>query len=209
MQKPDLWQHIHTERSALAEVLADLDPLLWQHDTLCDGWSVHDIAAHVIAHPQIRPQHLPLMLARNLGRGYNAMIYREVKRLGARETREKVLDDFERFHGSRRHVPGTTAKEALIDVLVHTQDIVRPLGLRHQMPPDAALVAGRRALTQSLLMGWKSARGLRLVATDIDWTHGEGPTVAGPMQELLMLICGRAPDAALLTGDGRELLRSR
>jgi uncharacterized protein (TIGR03083 family) len=207
MRKPELWRHIHAERRALAETLAGLDPHQWQQDTLCSGWTVHDVAAHVIAHPQIRAQDLPMMVVRNLGRGYNTMIYREVKRRGARETRETILADFARYDGSRRHVPGTTAREALIDVLVHTQDILRPLGLRHEMPPDAALVAGRRALSESFLMGWKHARGLRLVATDVDWSHGTGPTVAGPMQELLMLICGRAPDVALLEGDGLDLLQ--
>lgn len=209
MDRDTIWRHVHAERAALAETLASLDPDLWHHDTLCTGWTVHDLAAHVIAHPQIRPRHLPLMIARNLGHGYNTMIYREVKRLGAGESREKILADFARYDGSRRHAPGTTCKEALIDVLVHTQDIVRPLGLRHDMPPDAAAVAGRRALTHSRLMGWTSARGLELRATDVAWTHGEGPTLTGPMQELLMLVCGRQPDLELLGGDGRELLATR
>lgn len=209
MERDEIWRHIHAERAALARILSTLRPDLWQHPTLCDGWTVHDVAAHVIAHPQIRARHLPMMIGRNLGRGYNTMIYREVKRLGARESREKILADFERYDGSRRHVLGTTAKEALIDVLVHSQDILRPLGLRHDMPPDAAVVAAERALTHSRLMGWTRARGLRLRATDVDWTSGAGPTtVAGPAQELLMLICGRRPDLGLLSGDGVELVAS-
>lgn len=200
MERDELWRHIHAERRALAEVLGTLDDTQWSHESLCVGWTVHDVAAHVIAHPQIRARHLAGMAARNPGRGYNAMLYREVKRLGARETRESILADFERYDGSRRHVPVVTATEALIDVLVHTQDILRPLGLAHEMPPVAAAVAGDRARFLARLMGWRAAREVRLVATDTDWVRGDGPTVRGPMQELLMLCTGRTPDRRLVTG---------
>ena len=75
------------------------------------------------------------VFARNLGRGYNTMIFREIKRLGERETTEQILADYETYATSRRKVPTTTTVEPLIDALVHHQDIVRPLGLRHDMDP--------------------------------------------------------------------------
>ncbi|GAA3685868.1 maleylpyruvate isomerase family mycothiol-dependent enzyme [Nocardioides ginsengisoli] len=206
MDRATIWAHIHAERAALAATLADLDEADWAHDTLCPGWSVHDVAAHVISTPQIGWRQLPGMLARNLGRGYNTMIFREVKRLGAQETRASILADFERYATSTHHVPTTTSVEPLIDALLHHQDIVRPLGRQRTMAPAAAVVAADRVRRLAPLMGTgRLVRGVRMVATDVDWERGRGPTVTGPIQELLMLASGRRPDPALVSGDGLAL----
>lgn len=209
MDKATLWTWIHAERTALAATLAEITPEEWAHDTLCPGWSVQDIAAHVISNPQIGWGQMGGLMARNLGRGYNAMIFREVKRLGARETRESILADFERFATSTRHVPTTTTVEPLIDALLHHQDIVRPLGRTREMPPEAAAVAADRVRRLAPLMGTrKLVRSVRMVATDVSWTRGAGPTIEGPMQELLMVASGRRPDPALVSGDGTALVPS-
>lgn len=207
MDHDHIWQHIHAERSALAETLAGLTDEQWAHDTLCPDWTVHDVAAHVISTPRIGWREMPAMLGRNLGRGYNTMILREVKRLGARETRESILADFATYAASTHHVPTTTSVEPLIDALVHHQDIVRPLGLRHEMPPEAAAVAADRCRRLAWLMGSRGlVRRVRMTATDTDWVRGRGPTVEAPMQELLMLCAGRKADPASVSGDGVELL---
>ncbi|QBX54647.1 maleylpyruvate isomerase family mycothiol-dependent enzyme [Nocardioides seonyuensis] len=209
MERTEMWGHIHRERAALAEQLADLSPADWSTETLCTGWSVLEVGAHVISHPQIRAGEVAGMLARNLGRrGYNQMTYLEVKRRARKETPESVLADFATYDGSTRTVPGTTRKEALIDVLLHTQDILRPLGRSHDMPPDAAAAAADRVRVLGWLTGW-GARGVRLEATDVDWSHGEGLLVRGPMQELLMVFTGRSKAARDLEGDGLELLANR
>lgn len=203
MDKATLWTWIHDERAALAATLAEIAPEEWAHDTLCPGWTVQDIAAHVISNPQIGWGQMGGLMARNLGRGYNTMIFREVKRLGARETPETILADFDRFATSTRHVPTTTTVEPLIDALLHHQDIVRPLGRTRAMPPQAAAVAADRVRRLAPLMGTrKLLRSVRLVATDVDWTRGAGPTIEGPMQELLMIASGRRPDPALVQGEG-------
>ncbi|NYI43994.1 uncharacterized protein (TIGR03083 family) [Nocardioides aromaticivorans] len=207
MDKATLWTWIHAERAALAATLAEITPEEWAHDTLCPGWTVHDIAAHVISNPQIGWGEMGGLMARNLGRSYNAMIFREVKRLGARETRESILADFDRFATSTRHVPTTTTVEPLIDALLHHQDIVRPLGRPHEMPPEAAAVAADRVRRLAPLMGTRRlVRSVRMVATDVAWTRGEGPTIEGPMQELLMIASGRRPDPALVSGEGTALV---
>ena len=207
MDKATTWKHTHAERRALAADLAGLSPAQWRADSLSSGWTVTDVAAHVISHPQIGWAQMPPMLARNLGRGYTAMIFREVKRLGAAATPESVLADFTTYDGSTRHVPVTTYVEPLVDALVHHQDIVRPLGLRHEMSPEAATVAADRCRMMPSLMGARRVvRGTRMVATDIDWARGRGPTLTGPMQELLMVCAGRARVAEELAGDGLELL---
>lgn len=210
MDKATIWHHIHSERRALTSTLDGLDAAQWDHPSLCDGWTVKDVAAHVIAHPQIGWTQMPAMVARNLGRGYNAMIFSEVKRLGARSTPESVLADFTTYDASTRRVPITTVVEPLVDVLVHHQDILRPLGLVHDMAPDAAGIAADRCRVLAILMGSRAVvRGTRMVATDLDWARGRGPTISGPMQELLMVCAGRARVARELSGDGTELLALR
>lgn len=207
MDRDIVWMHIHAERRALAATLAALAPDDWQRPSLCEGWTVQDVAAHVIAHPQIGWAQMPPMIARNVGRGYNAMLFREVKRLGRRSTPESILADFAEYDGSTRKVPTTTVLEPLIDCLVHHQDIVRPLGLTREMPADAAAAAADRARTLAFLSGSrKVVKNTRMVATDIDWARGSGPTLSGPMQELLMVCMGRARVATDLSGDGLELL---
>lgn len=207
MDKQSVWSHIHAERRALAEDLSGLTAEQWLADSLCAGWTVKDVAAHVIAHPQIGWAAMAGMAARNLGRGYNAMIFREVKRLAEGSTPESILADYAAYDGSTSKVPTTTVLEPLIDVLVHHQDIVRPLGLAREMAPDAAAVAADRARTLAFLSGSRRVvKGTRMVATDIDWARGSGPTLAGPMQELLMVCMGRARVATELSGDGLELL---
>lgn len=207
MDRATTWLHIHAERRALAATLADLPTESWDHPSLCAGWTVKDVAAHVIANPQIGWAQLPGMVARNLGRGYNAMIDREVRRLGSTETRESILADFEAYAHSTSHVPTTTTIEPLLDSLVHHQDIVRPLGIEHHMDPEAAVVAADRCRLLSPLLGsGRVLRRVRLVATDIDWTRGRGPELTGPAEELLMVCAGRVGAARDLGGDGVVLL---
>lgn len=210
MDRDTVWNHIHVERAALAETLATLTPTQWEQESQCAGWTVKDVAAHVISNPQLGLGTVTKLFARNFGRGYNTMIFRETKRLAASQSTEQILADFATYADSRKHVATTTVIEPMLDALVHHQDIVRPLGIGHHMAPDAAAVAADRCRTLSLLMGSrKVVKGVRMVATDIDWTRGRGPTVEGPMQELLMLCAGRSADAALVSGDGLELVTTR
>ncbi len=83
---------------------------------------------------------------------------------------------------------------------MHHQDIVRPLGLRHDMDPTAAAVAADRVRLLAPLMGTRRfIKSVRMVATDVDWARGQGPVVEGPMQELLMLCAGREADLVTQT----------
>ena len=51
--------------------------------------------------------------------------------------------------------------------------------------------------------------GLRLVATDLSWSKGDGPEVAGTGEALLMAIAGRAAAIRDLTGPGVAILAER
>ncbi len=139
-------------------------------------------------------------------RGPDRAIYADVKRRGRQPVAE-ILADFATYDGSRHHVPVTTHVEPLVDVLVHTQDILRPLGLRHAMPVDAAAAAADRARLLAPMLGSRRVvRSVAMVASDVDWSAGRGPVVEGPIQELLMLCTNRPADRSRLSGPGMTLL---
>ena len=83
-----------------------------------------------------------------------------------------------------------------------------PLGLTAAMPVEAA----REGVERMWRMGWpfsarRRLRGLRLIATDVDWSAGEGVEIRGPVQALLLLLTDRT-EAALppLCGPGVDRL---
>jgi uncharacterized protein (TIGR03083 family) len=192
MDKDTVWAHIHAERRALAGHLATLDADQWEHDSLCAGWTVRDVAAHLISTPQTGWREIVRMTPLFL-KGYNRAIYEITKELG-KASPESILEQYDRFDGSRHHVPVTTHVEPLIDALVHTQDVLRPLGIDHEMPVEAAAFAADRAYRGAVFFGTAGRlRPLRLVATDTGWVRGRGDRVVeAPMQELLMFVTGRA-----------------
>lgn len=207
MDAARIWSHVTAERLALLAILRDLAEDEWTRPSLCAGWRVQDVAGHVTASPQVRISDFPAMLVRG-GFSYNKMILRDGQRRGQAPV-EQILADHERLAGVHRAPPMLTPLEPLLDILVHTQDIVRPLGREYVAPTDALLLAADRARQMALFVGSRGIiRSVRMVATDADWVRGKGPTLEAPMRELVMVCAGRAPDMTLVSGEGMELLRA-
>ena len=73
---------------------------------------------------------------------------------------------------------------ALADAVVHGLDVRRPLGLPGQVPSESVDPVADFSLgtpwPMNVVVGGSARRrvsGVRLVATDLDWTHGVGPEV--------------------------------
>ncbi len=202
MDRDEVWWVTHQERRALAGLLAGLTPEQWATPSLCTGWTVRDVAAHVISSPQSSATDVLPAFVRARG-SFNRMVHDEARRLSDRPT-DEIVADYRRLDGSRRHPVGTTYVDPLLDVLVHTQDIVVPLGLCHNMPADAAGRAAGRVLRLRPLFPLRRLSGRRLQATDTDWAWGRGRTVEGPMEVLLLLLTGRRVGLDRLSGAGVE-----
>ena len=96
------------------------------------------------------------------------------------------------------------------ETLVHSEDIRRPLGIEHEYPVDAAVEVANFYKGSNLVIGAKKRLdGVRLQATDADWSHGDGPEVAGPIVALVMAMAGRKEALADLSGEGVEKLSGR
>ncbi|HYO19845.1 MAG TPA: maleylpyruvate isomerase family mycothiol-dependent enzyme [Dermatophilaceae bacterium] len=194
------------ERQALAGILRTLSDDDWAQPSLCSGWTVKDVAAHVISSPQFGPLETAKLLP-SVWRGYNTMILRDGQPRG-RAPVDQILADYERWASVRRGPVTVTHIEPLVDVLVHTQDIVRPLGRRYAMPTAAAAVAAERCRLLSRLLGsHRLVIGVRMSATDIDCAR-TGAHRRSPHRRTAHAVAGRPAEASALSGDGLALLRS-
>lgn len=190
MDSDTIWSHIDTERVALAELLDSLTAEQWRTPSLCAGWTVRDVGAHLaLAQSRLGDVLLPLVRARF---DFATMILRTAVESPASE--EEIVATIRGFAGSRRRAPFISEVEPLIDILVHTQDICVPLGAEHEMPVEAAVVAADRMVTLNRRRAVRLREpitAVRLRATDAAWTTGDGPEVNGPMAALVMLLAGR------------------
>ena len=98
---------------------------------------------------------------------------------------------------------------ALVEALIHHQDIRRPLGLPRAIPPERLLPALRTALIAPDIGGLWRIRGVRLVATDLGFSVGAGPEVRGTAEALLMTIAGRRDVMSELSGSGQRKFAGR
>lgn len=205
MDQDAVWAAVDRERAGLVELLDTFSELQWQQHSLCAGWRVRDVAAHLaLAHTGPVRAGVDLVRA---GGNFDRMI-RETAIRRAVAPPEELVAAIRAMVGSRRRAAGVSCLEPLLDVLVHGQDITVPLGIPRPMPVAAATAAATRVWT----MGWPLStafharsrlRGLRMVATDVDWAVGEGARVEGPIEALLLLLTGRAAAVrGRLTGEG-------
>ena len=96
------------------------------------------------------------------------------------------------------------------EIVVHGEDIRRPLGFSHRSPEPALVAVADGWKNSNLLIGAKRRiSGLGLRATDAEWSHGEGPEVAGPLQSLILAMTGRQEAFGDLSGEGIETLAAR
>ena len=190
MDRNAVWRHIDAERSWVADLLESLREEAWQGPSLCAGWTVRDVGAHLaFAQTPVRRLLWPAVRA---GFRYDTIVRDTALRSPL--THEEIVAKLRGFLGSRRRVAFITDLEPLIDILVHNQDIARPLGVDHPIPPDAAAAAADRVLgTPAPIRRWKPPRGVRFVATDTDWAFGSGRAMHATMGTHLLTLTGRLP----------------
>ncbi len=195
------------ERLDLLDLLRELEPDEWEVPSLCRGWRVRDVVAHIVSY---EGQSTGTLLGRAVRGGF--MPHR-INELGVRALADLGTDDlvarFERHLAPSGPAIRFGARVGLTDGLIHQQDIRRPLGRPRQIPAERVRQALAFALSAPPLLGAWRARGLSLVADDVDWTHGSGPEVSGPGEAVLMAVAGRPQALSDLTGDGVAVLARR
>jgi uncharacterized protein (TIGR03083 family) len=208
VDKDAVWAAIDSQRLRTADLLEGLSEEQWRHPSLCDGWTVRDVAAHLTLQ-QVRLGQALLVAVKHPG-GLNRSI-RDSARSRANLPVDQLVAGIRTMVGSRRHNIGVSYLETLIDILVHGQDIAIPLELNLEMLPAATAVAATRVWSYG---GKGKARvfhkipfqGFRLTATDISWSAGEGTEILAPISAILLLLTGRLAALPQMTGPGVEVL---
>jgi len=210
ISRNDVWRAIDEQRRGLVALLEDLSGEEWDRPSLCEGWTVREVAAHVALQNttwSAMPRSvLDVIRHGGLNGAIHAMACRH-----AQVPLDRIIAEIRDRIGVWRPLPSVTYRESAIDYLVHSQDIAIPLGRSMEMPIAAAVVAADRVWTRSRMFHARAKlAGYRLDATDVAWSVGRGRGVTGPIGALLLLLTGRST-AALprLSGDGVAALQSR
>ncbi|SNS93750.1 TIGR03083 family protein [Geodermatophilus pulveris] len=200
MDVGDVWRSTDTQRASLADLLDDLSPAEWEAPSLCAGWRVRDVAAHLTqAHMGYREA---LVAAVRAGGSFDRMVRDAALRAGPLPP-EECSRRLRAMVGSRRRAPMVGPVEPLTDVLVHGQDIAVPLGRARPVPPAPAAMAARRVWATGFpFRARRRLVGLQLRATDGDLVLGEGAPVEGTTGDLLLLLTGRTATVHRLAGEG-------
>lgn len=201
----DVWPLVHAERSALIEDLADLSDDQWERSSLCAGWSVHDVVAHLVNNAKATRLNIIRDMAaahfdfdRQNARG----VERERGGIPA-ETLARL-----RKVAARTSTPPAPLDSRLVEEVVHGEDIRRPLNIDHNYSPEAIVRSLKYQARTSVSFGGARQRveSVRLRATDTDLSLGDGPEVSGPALSLLLAISGRAEALTELDGPGVDVL---
>ena len=205
----DTFAAIADERRLLADLLTGLTAQQRATPSLCAGWTVHDVAAHLVVPLQVSTARFALAMLACRGDFDRANTW--LTREQARRTADELAGVLRARAGSRFTPPGAGPEAPLTDLVVHGLDIRRPLGIERAVPADR-LRAALGFLTSRAARGIVRRGvldGLRLEASDVGWEHGDGPAVRGDAETLLLAITGRPSGPGTLEGDGLATLRER
>jgi uncharacterized protein (TIGR03083 family) len=196
-----VWPGVHNERQTLIRELESLTPEQWAQPSLCPGWDIHDVVAHLVDSAKTtRLSFLRRLIAAKFD--FDKDNANGITRERA-ATPEATLTEFRRMRVATKTPPAALATR-LVEVIVHGEDIRRPLGLLRSYPSESIDAALRYQLKTGIPMGGgkERAAGFRLQASDSRFEYGSGSEVKGTSLALLMAISGRPVDKEDFSGEG-------
>ncbi len=194
-----------TEHADLIALTRLLTADQWAEPSLCMGWTVRDVVVHTAWHIHRDRKAIVGFLLKSALAGSTKAIADQIARDGDRSN-----DSLIEWVAS----PGHIDRVNLGEMMIHQQDVRRPLGLNREIPEDRLTRILDISLTRSGSMtlvpaSRKNSQGLRFVATDMAWSSGEGEEVRGTGEAILMAISGRRSAVDDLEGSGANVLASR
>jgi len=204
MEDSGIRDAISAERTDLANVLARLQAADWEAASLCAGWRVRDVVAHMTMPFRYSTARFVAELARargNFNRMSNRCARRDAATMSAGELTAALADNA----GHPWQPPGGGYTGALTHDVVHGLDITVALGIDRVVPEDRLrpVLAGL-AVPKTLRYFGTEVSGIELRADDIDWRFGAGSLLTGNAQELALVLCGRKLPAGRLHGEHRD-----
>jgi uncharacterized protein (TIGR03083 family) len=205
-----VYDMIVAERLRMADMLEGLTGEQMRSQSLCAGWTVHDVAAHLISY--LRFCQLKIYCGIVISAADFDRLNFLLTRHEARRPDSEIIGLLRRRSGSRITIPRSGYDPVLSDIMLHDLDIRYPLGIgRNDDRQQQIWVACRHLATQpSPGFGIDSRlAGLRFRAADAGWVLGNGPVVRGTAEMLMLGMGGRDAAFAHLEGEGVPLLRQR
>jgi uncharacterized protein (TIGR03083 family) len=182
---------LEAERLALCARLDAIDPSSWSTPSLCPGWTVQDVVAHLTLSTRESTMDFVRGMLRHRG-SFDRMTAERARQRAGAHTAAELVSQLRETAGSPSVAFGSSLRDCLIDVIVHTTDIAHPLGMDWPTPPDRVVIALDHALSSRWYGARKRFADATLTATDIDWSRGAGPsTISGPAIDLLLIATGR------------------
>jgi uncharacterized protein (TIGR03083 family) len=191
---------IAAERAELAEVLTGLPAARWDDPTLCAGWRVREVVAHITMPFRYSGRRFAFELARSRGK-FNAMADRCARRDAAAMSPDELATALRSNAGHPWQPPGGGYQGALTHDVIHGLDITEALGLARRVPEDRlGVVLPNLAAPKTLGFFGVDLSGIELRARDTGWTFGSGAPVTGTAQDLALFLSGRTLPPGRLAG---------
>ena len=192
---------IAAQRGELAAVLDALPASGWDEPTLCAGWRVREVVAHVTMPFRYSGRRFVVELARSRGK-FNEMADRVALRDAARMSPAELAGAVRSNTGHRWRPPGGGFEGALAHDVIHGLDITVPLGLAFAVPEERLRrVLPVSAADKTVTFFGADLAGIEFRARDMDWTLGAGTPLTGAAADLLLAMCGRKLPAGRLEGE--------
>jgi len=191
---------VAAEFASLAGLLAAISDAQWDTPSLCEGWRVREVVAHMTMPARYSQEEFMAELQRcafDFTRLSNEVASRDATRPAGELVASLRSDVMARWTP-----PGGGYHGALTHVVIHGLDVTVPLGAS-RCSPDKTI----RIVLDNLTTGGGHAHfgtvidGRRLQASDLDWSHGSGQILRGTAADLALALCGRAVPAARLEGE--------
>jgi uncharacterized protein (TIGR03083 family) len=205
----DTWTSIKNGRGALGDYLAGLSAAEWNKPSLCAGWTVQDVAAHMLVIPTMSKGRV---FRSFLGSGFNLdkMNAKFVKNITTSMSAADIAASTRASAGSQSMPPGLKLAGVLTELVVHSSDISEGVGRPFALPVADYIAALDHLKNVQPVFGSKQRiAGLTLRASDAEWSTGSGPMVEGPAQQLVLAVAGRRSAFDRLSGEGLQTLRAR
>jgi uncharacterized protein (TIGR03083 family) len=202
-------QMIVAERRHMADLFAGLTEEQLTRQSLCDAWTMHEVAAHLATY--LRFGQLKILACMLAYAGNFAPGNQKLAQWYARRPTAELVELLRRHAESRTTPPRSGYDPILADLVLHDLDVRIPLGITRDIHQDRLAVTFHHLATApspGYALGTR-LRDLRFETTDTGWTTGAGPVVRGPAEAVVMAMSGRTAAWAGLAGDGVELLRER
>jgi uncharacterized protein (TIGR03083 family) len=195
MTDPQSW--VAPTYRGLAELLSTSDVEVWDAPSLCEKWQVRQVVAHVTMPVRLTPEKFGAEMA---AAGGDFAVLSDT--VAGRDASLPLDDLLDQLRSSKLHMwepPGGGAAGALSHAVIHSLDVTLALGRPAVAPvPAATAVLDQLTAVSGAFFGL-DLTGIRLEATDTDWSWGDGRLVRADSGSLVALLAGRAlPDGRTL-----------